>query len=150
MITIFSSIGWLFNFLVVFVWFFAGCAVSIYISYKNWKNVFTLFIIIIGIILSQPLSNYFLNQVIENLDRSSVYAFTAYSEITWRIELLYLAIPSAALLWFSFTMAEENEFLAKLLICISFIGFFSGLTQASTGLFSAESFFYEHGISVNN
>jgi hypothetical protein len=149
MIAIFSGIGWLFNLIFVFGWYIAGCVVSLYVGYKHGKKIYTLVALIIAAAISWPLSQYSLNQVIESLKEPSVYTFTAYAKITWRIELVYIAVPSVASLLLSFLIAKKHDAAAKVLLCIALIGFISGITQVSIGLFMNEWFFNQHNIELH-
>ncbi len=137
---VFVLLIWLLNFFLVFFPFAIGSLLIPIFLYSTHKKYF--FVVLpASLFFSVLVSVAMLYGLVNTIDANGVYKLTAFSYITWRPILLYLAIISAVLFVIAHTKLRTKAISYVVLSAISLTGSFAGLIQASVGLFYADEFF---------
>lgn len=138
---------WLFNLVLIL----GGYAVLIVIIFSSLYRINKAHLPargLISLLLAVPVAWLFLDRLCRGMAVKELYIFTAFTEITWRPLMFWLALASLALWGFAYALRARKTASALAGVAATTLAF-TGLLQAIVGLFFSGDFFRWYGFDLH-
>ena len=140
---------WLFNFVVVFGWFVIASIAGLYISAKYGDKIIAIVSIPVAAFLSWKITTYLLNKLIAELADQELFKLFSFTEITWRLDILYLGLAALIITALSFSVRKLSPKLFSCIMILAISVTISGATQSYIGLFQGNDFLESRGLHLS-